>query len=73
MIGDSGHKIIDRNLAWNGILHRFNNQAGVPYSAIYVNGVEMWSAPREYEDDMLAYWNRNGMANIFLGVKGDNE
>lgn len=72
MIGDSGHEIIDCNLAGNGILHRFNNRAGVPYSAIYVDGIEVFSAPRENEEDMLAYWNKNGVGNI-LGVKGDNE
>ena len=37
-------------------LHRFLNAAGTPYSAIYVNSVEIYSCEREHEGKMLAHW-----------------
>ena len=37
-------------------LHRFVNAAGTDYSAIYVNGFEMYSVVRSRERDMLEYW-----------------
>ena len=44
----------------NGTLKRFNNAAGVPYSAIYdKNGREIFSCERKYEEDMIATWNKS--------------
>lgn len=57
MRGDSEHEIV-MTLIGNGVLHRFNNPAGVPYSAIYVDGVELKSAERADEGRMLLNWRR---------------
>lgn len=57
-LGDSEH-IIVTTLKNNGILHRFNNPAGVPYSAIYQYGEEIWSSERKYEAQMIKDWNRS--------------
>ena len=37
-------------------IHRFYNVAGVPYSAIYVDGKEVLSCERNREMQMLEYW-----------------
>lgn len=56
--GDSIHEILwDANVCGNGELHRFTNKDGVPYSAIYIGGFEVCSAPRENEKVMINYWN----------------
>lgn len=56
--GDSKHEIAeDVILAENAFLHRFNNKAGVPYSAIYVDGSEIWSIDRTREELMVSAWN----------------
>ena len=55
---DSPHEIItDVRLRNNGVLHRFNNPAGVPYSAIYVGDQEKASCERDRESDMIRWWN----------------
>lgn len=55
--GDSKHEIVDGILKGGGKLHRFVNRSGVEYSAIYVNGFEVWSCEREHEAKMLKDWN----------------
>ena len=58
MKNDSEHEIIsDVKLAHNGVLHRFLNPAGVPYSAIYIDGCEWFSTERENEETMIKVWN----------------
>ena len=55
---DGEHNIVDDvRLCGGAELHRFNNNAGVPYSAIYVNGEEKCSCPREKEVGMISWWN----------------
>lgn len=59
---DSNHIIVtDVEVAHNGVLHRFKNLAGVPYSAIYVGEIEMYSCPREDESRMVQYWNEHAI------------
>lgn len=55
---DSVHEIIeDVILGGNAKLHRFLNGGGAPYSAIYRNGVEVWSCERNHEAKMIKDWN----------------
>ncbi|MBR5865705.1 MAG: hypothetical protein IKY89_05480 [Alistipes sp.] len=55
---DTVHIIVtDKHIEAPGILHRFRNSAGVPYSAIYVDYVEVASCPREREAELLDWWN----------------
>ena len=55
-------------------LHRFNNNnAGVPYSAIYVNGEEKCSCPREKEAGMISWWNESNIDNEELNVNKEVE
>lgn len=55
---DSEHEVIDGvELLGNGVLHRFDNPAGEPYSAIYVGKTELYSCPRIKEADMIKTWN----------------
>ena len=55
---DSEHYIVDSVELDNGAeLHHFNNEADIPYSAIYVNGEEIWSCPRADEFNMIKRWN----------------
>lgn len=59
MIGDSKHEIIySVKLFGGGVLHRFNNPAGVPYSSIYVDGTELFSSERAGEEAMIRRWNK---------------
>ena len=53
-IGESPHEIIV--LDERAELHRFENKAGEPYSAVCVNGLEEYSCERESEDGMLNYF-----------------
>lgn len=57
---DGKHTVVNDIKFSNGAeLHRFNNPAGVPYSAIYENGVEMMSCERSREAGMVdAYRSR---------------
>ena len=55
---DSQHHIYEANLRDCATLHRFLNNAGVPYSAIYVGRLEVYSCERRYEQGMISYWNR---------------
>lgn len=55
---DSRHIVVtDVDIARNGVLHRFKNGAGEPYSAIYVGDIEHVSCPRDDEARMIQYWN----------------
>ena len=55
---DSEHIVVtDVDIAHNGVLHRFKNGAGEPYSAIYVGDIEYFSCPRDDEARMIQYWN----------------
>lgn len=57
---DDRHEIInDAEIKGGGILHRFKNAAGVPYSAIYIKDEEVFSCEREHEASMIATWNEN--------------
>lgn len=51
------HVIYDAALRKEAKLHRFDNPAGCPYSAIYVCGKEIYSCERAREPQMLNYWN----------------
>lgn len=57
-MGDTKHEIVNVELKGRARLHRFNNPAGVPYSAIYVGADEIWSCQRSDEQDMIDTWNR---------------
>ena len=72
---DSPHEVysIDGLLDRHAVtLHRFDNAAGVPYSAVYRNGVEEMSDPREREQDMIdafrhrLYIERFGSRNTLM-------
>lgn len=52
------HKVMEASLKKDATLHRFQNPAGVPYSAIYVGSIEMCSCQREHEQGMIDYWNQ---------------
>ena len=54
---DTIHIIIDADLAYEGILHRFKNCAGAECSAIYRAGKEVWWHYRENEAKMIRDWN----------------
>lgn len=36
---------------------RFKNEENIPYSAIYLNGAELFSCERNREQNMIKYWN----------------
>ena len=55
--GDSVHTIIDANLAYEGMLHRFTNGGGAECSAIYRGNMEVWWHYREHEAKMIREWN----------------
>lgn len=61
---DGLHEIIPADevpLKGGGVLHRFENSGGVPYSAIYINGdIETYNQPRAKETQMIEEWNRAG-------------
>jgi hypothetical protein len=63
---DSKHEIIDVDLRDGGMLHRFLNAGRDPYSAIYVDGEEIWSTDREQEKEMIDAWNSMSH-NVRLG------
>lgn len=54
---DTDHEIVDCKKLAKGKLHRFNNPAGVAYSAIYLNGKEVFSCERAQEAKMVSYFN----------------
>lgn len=57
---DSKHEIITTyELPKGAVVHRFRNRADVPYSAIYVDGEEIWSCERDQEAEMIFYWIKN--------------
>ena len=59
---DSPHEIVTEvTLPNHGVLHRFTNPAGVPYSAIYVGNSEKLSCQRDHEEGMIRYWNEQSM------------
>ena len=49
----SVHIVYDVNLKNGGKLHRFENNAGVLYSAIFVGSMEMFSCERAHEKNMI--------------------
>lgn len=55
---DSDHTLIDAALAYEGILHRYENCKGVEFSAIYRGGQEVWWHYREHEARMIRDWNK---------------
>ncbi len=71
-MGDSPHEIIDSaDLPWEGVLHRFVNAGGTPYSAIYYHGIEVKCTPREFEQQMLNQWKTSGkhISEIYGGTQ----
>ncbi len=56
--GDSVHTIIDADLAYEGMLHRFTNRGGAECSAIYRGREEIWWHYRDHEAKMIQEWNR---------------
>lgn len=59
---DTKHEITDLS---EGIeLHRFLNGAEEPYSAIYINSVEIYSCDREKEREMLKIFMQHEGANV---------
>lgn len=60
MPGDSEHDVYTDDLLkrYGAELHRFTNAAGVAYSAIFRNGIEEMSDPRERESDMIDVFRR---------------
>ena len=54
---ESNHVVYDADLKASAKLHRFLNPAGCAYSAIYVDGEEIWSCERDYEAQMISNWN----------------
>lgn len=69
---DSIHETAENvHLFGNAELHRFLNPACVPYSAIYLNGKEVWSCERKYEQDMIQRWNSND--NEYVNVQTGSE
>lgn len=78
---DTNHDITDIGLKGGALLHRFfvfapdHNDTGadpVPYSAIYVNGVEVVNNPRTEENSLIAYWNKYG-ADEWERLKAEDE
>lgn len=55
--GDSVHTIIDADLAYQGMLHRFTNAGGAECSAIYRGYKEVRWHYREHEAKMNYEWN----------------
>ena len=55
----SVHIVYDANLKNGGKLHRFENNAGVLYSTIYVGCMEMFSCERVHEKNMILTWNES--------------
>ena len=60
----SSHKIFDAGLRKGATLHRFLNNAGIPYSAIYIGSREVFSCERAQEPQMISYWN--GLDSVCL-------
>ena len=54
---DSEHEVLDAGLRKGAKLHRFTNAAGVEYSAVYLGRMEALSCERDYERDMVNFWN----------------
>lgn len=66
LMNDSRHVLVDEKFDDKEELHRFNNRAGVPYSAIYFrmndgSAMECTSCEREYEQDMVDYYRKSWM------------
>lgn len=56
---DSAHEIVDDVQLLGGYtLHRFTNSVGNSYSAIYNGVFEVFSAPRERENELIECWNK---------------
>ena len=55
----SVHIVYDANLKNGGKLHRFEKNAGVLYSTIYVGCMEMFSCERVHEKNMILTWNES--------------
>lgn len=53
------HIVYDANLKKSGKPHRFENNAGVLYSAIYVGSEEIFSCERAHEKNMILTWNES--------------
>ena len=58
------HQIVDIELKDGAELHRFDNVCGVAYSAIYLDGREVFSCERERESSMIVYWQKSNLGKI---------
>ena len=56
--GDSPHQVFT-GLKGGAELHRFVNKGGVPYSAVYFNGIECCNHERRKEAGLINYWETN--------------
>ena len=67
---DTPHEVYTDDLLkrYGAEIHRFDNSAGVAYSAIYRNGFEEMSDPREREGEMIDAFRSRLYAERF-GVK----
>lgn len=54
------HIVYDAALRNGATLHRFLNNGGCPYSAIYIGTSERMSCERGREQGMIDYWNQMG-------------
>ena len=54
--GDSIHQVYT-GLKGGAELHRFVNKGGVPYSAIYLNGIECCNHERRKEAGLMTAWS----------------
>jgi hypothetical protein len=57
MKGDSEHIVVACPSLKVGELHRFKNAAGVDYSAVYIDGMEVYSCERDQEKGMIKIAN----------------
>ena len=49
----------DIHLRGGAELHRITEEDGTRISVIMRNGAEQWACYRQYEDEMIARWNRD--------------
>lgn len=65
---DSKHEIYNAHLHAGAVLHRFQNCAGVRYSAVYKDDIEIINNPREREYAMIARYQEayNDLCNDLI-------
>ena len=58
--------ISSESIEYGAILQRVINAAGVPYTIILVDGIEVWSTPTSDEKRMLEEWEKEGKSIVRL-------